>query len=94
MIRVMCMDAGDELREAWAAINRSNNSAALKQMQTMPVVRLKRKGGGDYEEVRIDWRTAPEMSRRYEKLDYTREWTKAFRESYRKAYEVARASRP
>jgi ABC-type Fe3+ transport system substrate-binding protein len=93
LIRVMCMDAGDELREAWAAINRSGSAQALEQMQTMPVVRLKRRGG-DYEEVKIDWRTAPEMSRRYDKLDYTREWTKAFRESYRKAAEVARAARP
>ncbi|HYE16816.1 MAG TPA: ABC transporter substrate-binding protein [Tepidisphaeraceae bacterium] len=64
LIRVMCMDAGDELREAWHAIITA---------------------GGPPTDVPLTWRTAPDIPRNYDRLDYTREWTAAFRAQYKRA---------
>ncbi|HSI35201.1 MAG TPA: hypothetical protein VK986_16600, partial [Tepidisphaeraceae bacterium] len=92
LIRVMCMDAGDELREAWQAIIQTGGPTArpeaLNTLQTLPTIKLSSKSGGPPTDVPLTWRTAPDIPRTYDRLDYTREWTAAFR----RQYETAKAS--
>ena len=33
----------------------------------------------------LNWRTAPDVVKRYDKLEYTRKWTIVFRDNYRAA---------
>jgi ABC-type Fe3+ transport system substrate-binding protein len=93
LIRVMCLDAGDELKAAWNAINHTTDpqrrAAALDQLGQLPTVPLTSKTTHAKESVPITWRTAPDISKKYDKLEYTREWTIFFRDSYRKAKELA-----
>jgi hypothetical protein len=89
LIRVMCLDAGDELKAAWKAINQTSDprrrAAALAQLGQLPAVPLTSKATHAREPVEITWRTAPDIGKKYDKLEYTREWTIFFRESYNKA---------
>jgi hypothetical protein len=93
LIRVMCLDAGDELRAAWKAINQTpdpqRRAAALDQLGQLPALPLTNKTTRAKEPVSITWRTAPDIGKKYDKLEYTREWTIFFRDSYRKAKELA-----
>ena len=93
LIRVMCLDAGDELKSAWSAINHTTDPArrtkALDQLGQLPDVAVTNRTTKSKEPVTITWRTAPDISKKYDKLEYTREWTLFFRESYRKARELA-----
>lgn len=81
IIRVMCMDAAAELKEAWKAIIDAGGPAAqpeaMRLLARMP----------DTPEP-LNWQTAHGVSRRYDRLEYTREWTLFFRESYREAGEA------
>jgi len=89
LIRVMCMDAGDELKDAWGAIIAAGGPAqrpeAIKTMEEFPKVQLTPKKGGMPVDVAITWRTTPEITVLYDRLEYTRVWTAAFREQYQKA---------
>lgn len=73
LIRAMCLDAGEELRAAWAAIiaggGPTRQPAALAVLQRLPVT----------------WETALTESRSRDRLELLREWTGFFRENYRQA---------
>ena len=89
LIRCMCLDSGEELRAAWLAINKSNNKAeALSILHAMPKIHINKMGTEEYVDVPLTWRTAPDM-KAFDNLTYTRLWTAAFRENYRKALEKA-----
>lgn len=91
IVRAMCMDSGDELREAWKAINRSKDhrDEAMKALQQMPTARLKNLKSGQMEEVPLTWRTAPDIRRNYEQMQYMKNWAAEFRENYQNAKEIA-----
>ena len=78
VIRAMCLDAGEELREAWRVIL-SNGGP---QTQPRAVALLERMP--DWPE-HLSWRSALSVSRNHSRLDYMREWTIFFRRSYREA---------
>jgi ABC-type Fe3+ transport system substrate-binding protein len=83
LIRAMCMDAGDELRAAWAAIAAAGGPErcpdAVALLERMP----------DRPEP-LTWASAPTIGKRFARMDYKREWTAFFRRSYREAREAAR----
>lgn len=85
LIRAMCIDAGQELRAAWAAIGAAGgpeaNPEAMRRLRRLP----------DRPEP-LRWSHAPEIIRRYERVDYLREWTLFFRRSYAEARDAARAA--
>ncbi len=87
LIRVMCLDAGDELRAAWGAIVRHGGPAA----QPAAVALLERLP--DRPEP-LRWATAPDLGRRLDRLAYMREWTLFFRASYRAAQACAEQGGP
>jgi len=78
LIRVMGMDAGDELKAAWAAIRRHPDPArrarAIALLERFP----------DVPEP-LTWRSALAMPGRHKRLDLMREWTLFYRRSYREA---------
>jgi ABC-type Fe3+ transport system substrate-binding protein len=87
LVKVLAMDSGDELKEAWQAIIKNggpaNNPKALQKLHDLPTITL----SGN--EIKINWRTAPDLRRKHEPMDLTREWTKAFRQNYREAKQFA-----
>jgi iron(III) transport system substrate-binding protein len=89
LIRIMCVDAGDELKDAWHAINQhggpQNQPAAMDQFDRLPTVKLFNRATNEFDDVVITWRTAPDIIRQYDKIEYTRQWTIFFRNSYRAA---------
>jgi iron(III) transport system substrate-binding protein len=86
LIRVMCVDAGDDLKEAWWAMTRhggpAQQASAVEQMQQLPRVWLWNKSDRQLEEVSINWRNAPDVVKKYDKLEYTRKWTIFYRDNY------------
>jgi iron(III) transport system substrate-binding protein len=75
LVRIMCMDAGDELKETWEAIKQ--NGGPAKQPAAMKILsRLPQN---------VTWRTAPDIIKKTEKMEYTRTWTLFFRENYKNA---------
>jgi ABC-type Fe3+ transport system substrate-binding protein len=88
IVRAMCLDSGDELKAAWKTIHmRADYPEYDPPLGPLPTVMLSRKkedGSMTTEEVPLNWRTAPDMSKRYERIEYMREWTRAFRDTYRK----------
>lgn len=88
IIRAMCLDSGEELRDAWERYHTSTAGRAGNgghALGALPTVTLHAKDGSAHE-VRMDWRTLLSM-KNYDSLEYMREWTAAFRKQYR---EVAR----
>ncbi|NQU10817.1 ABC transporter substrate-binding protein [bacterium] len=86
LVKAMCLDANDELRAAWRAIQEHGGAArqsrALALLQRLP----------DRPEP-LTWRSAPRIMREHDRLDYLRDWTAFFRASYREAEEaVVRAA--
>ena len=83
---------GGQLKAAWYAINHATDpqrrAKALEQLGQFPEVALTNKAK-EKEPVKITWRTAPDIGKKFDKLEYTREWTIFFRDSYRKARELA-----
>jgi ABC-type glycerol-3-phosphate transport system substrate-binding protein len=75
LIRVMCLDAGDELKAAWRSIIDHGGPAqqldAMKALEKLPD--------------EITWRTAPDIPKKQKKIDYTRNWTIFFRTTYDEA---------
>lgn len=78
LIRAMCLDAGEELQSAWAAIQRHGgpeaNLDAMALLQRLP----------DRPEP-LTWAGAMTIGKRHDTLDYMREWTRFFRASYAEA---------
>jgi spermidine/putrescine-binding protein len=78
LIRAMCLDSFEELRDAWSAILQNGGPAAqpaaMALLERMP----------DRPEP-LTWAKAPDTGRSWDRLDYLREWTAFFRESYRDA---------
>ncbi len=87
----MCVDAADELKEAWRAIidggGPAKQGAAMERLQALPQVKLYDRAAKTEVDIMLNWRTAPDVIKRYDKLEYTRKWTIFFRESYRAARE-------
>ncbi len=75
LIRIMCMDAGDELKEAWRAINMhggpDRQPEAMKTLNVLPP--------------EINWRSAPDLFKKGDKMEIARKWAQFFRDDYRKA---------
>lgn len=84
IIKAMCLDSFDELQAAWAAIARAGGPEAcpeaMAQLGKMP----------DRPEP-LTWASALEIPKKYQRLDYLREWTAFFRASYREARRLAEA---
>jgi iron(III) transport system substrate-binding protein len=95
LIRAMCLDSADELRDAWTAIRDAGGPEkvpqAMAKLGEMPTVMLRHITTGEAKLVSLDWATAPTISgRNYRTMDYMREWTNAFRANYRAAADLAR----
>ncbi len=92
LVRAMCIDSWDELREAWDAINHCTDAArrekALAVMSTLPTVRLTDREGKAVE-VSINWREVVSVPARFDKLDYMSAWTRAFAANYNEAKKIA-----
>lgn len=84
LIRAMCLDSYDELRAAWQAIIRhggpEQNAEAVRRLGALP----------DRPEP-LTWRSALTMSKKYDRMDYLREWTIFFRSNYE---DVRKATEP
>ncbi|MBC7782249.1 MAG: ABC transporter substrate-binding protein [Burkholderiales bacterium] len=88
IVRAMCMDSGDELKSAWrAAHQRAIASPADPSrpfdypFSALPTVKIRDKEGKEAT-LPLTWRTAPDIRRNFESIEYMREWTKAFRAQY------------
>lgn len=86
IVKAMCLDAFDDLRDAWQAILENGgpeaNPEAMAAFEALP----------DRPEP-LTWSSAPDIPRRHERMDYLREWTAFFRASYRRAARLARSRR-
>jgi iron(III) transport system substrate-binding protein len=85
LTRAMCMDSGEELRDAWARLHRpitdateANTTNFARPIRQLPTITL------DGKTLPLNWRTAPDFNQ-YDSLDVMREWTRAFRELYKEA---------
>ena len=82
LIRAMCMDSGEELKRAWAAISRSGgpeaNPAAMRLLEALP-----------QKPVPLTWRSAVTAYAKVPRLEYLSAWTAFFREQYRLAEAAA-----
>jgi hypothetical protein len=95
IIRAMALDSGDDLRAAWRTLRQSGRlSAGATLMRELPTVTLANRRTGKREAVPLTWRTAPDFAEHYDPLEYLREWTAAFRASYRAVARSAHAARP
>ena len=88
LIRSMCIDPGDELRHAWAAINDNGGPAAcpraMEAFSALPP-------GAEYETALAV--TAATIANKLEEARLIREWTIFFRDQYKKAAMLARAKK-
>jgi ABC-type Fe3+ transport system substrate-binding protein len=85
LIRAMCIDSGLELRRAWDPETGRDRAAINAAIRRLPEVMLRNVATGKDERVEPTWRTAPDIPRRYDRLEYMRKWTEAFRGQYRAA---------
>ncbi|MGH7331840.1 MAG: ABC transporter substrate-binding protein, partial [Candidatus Rokuibacteriota bacterium] len=84
IIRAMCLDSAEDLRAAWQTRRaRGRPDADAPLMRALPTVALTNRRTGAVERVPLTWRTAPDFPEAYDPLEYLREWTAAFRASYR-----------
>ncbi|MFC1452362.1 ABC transporter substrate-binding protein [Verrucomicrobiota bacterium] len=78
LIRAMCLDAGEELRSAWGAILEQGGPGeqpeAVALLERMPV-----------RPAPLTWTSALSIGKEHDRLDYMREWTLFFRQSYAEA---------
>jgi len=85
----MCMDSGDELKDAWKAINQhggpDRQSTAMQTLGQLPNIPLFNPTTKKEDPIQVTWRNAPDLIKKYEKLEYTRKWTRFFRDNYRNA---------
>ncbi len=82
IVKAMCLDSGEELRDAWRKVMRDPTSARRASLRKLPTVTLYNKSKQQAEEVPLTWRTAPDIRRNYDALEYMRQWTAAFRKQY------------
>jgi ABC-type Fe3+ transport system substrate-binding protein len=75
LIRAMCLDSADELRDAWRAIVANGGPAC----QPDAMAQLTRLPDG------VTWATAVEITTKTDRLTYLREWTATYRKNYRRA---------
>ncbi len=84
LIRAMCLDSAQELQAAWEAIIDNGgpdaNPEAMRLLRRLPDVPYP-----------LDWENILDVRREMERLDYMREWTRFFRQSYREAQAAAEA---
>jgi iron(III) transport system substrate-binding protein len=89
LIKAMCIDAGEELKDTWESIIKRGGPAkqprAMEQLSRLPEVDLYDKKADRTDRVPLTWRTAPDIGRKYDALDFMREWTEFYRASYRNA---------
>jgi ABC-type Fe3+ transport system substrate-binding protein len=78
LVRAMCLDSGDELKQAWRAILQGGgpaaNPEAMRLLEALPQKPLP-----------LTWRSAITEYTHVPRLEYLREWTAFFREQYRLA---------
>ncbi len=86
LVRVMCLDAGDELREAWSVIQSQGGPA--EQAEALALL-----GRMPDSPVPLTWVSALSIPREYDRIDYMREWTVFFRKSCREAKERSQRSK-
>ncbi len=86
LVRAMCLDAGEELRAAWAAIRAAGGPdavpeamAALTRMPDRPEP--------------LVWDTAPGLAARHGRFELLETWNRFFRGQYREARRLAEAGR-
>ncbi|CAN5375430.1 hypothetical protein BH10PLA1_BH10PLA1_13270 [soil metagenome] len=94
IIRAMCMDSADELKEAWSTIiahgGPTNCPQAMERLGILPTITLTADDGSVHD-VAMSWETAPTIHvPKYQPLDYMREWTSEFRKNYAEAAQLAR----
>lgn len=84
LIRAMCMDAGIELKQAWAAIQAAGGPtacpAAMDALQQLP-----------QEPEPFTWADGQTISRRHDRQDLLQQWTRHFRRQYQLAATLAAA---
>ena len=84
IIRAMCLDSAEDLRAAWQTLRaRGGVDADAPLIRSLPTVALTNRRTGTVENAPLTWRTAPDFPESYDPLEYLREWTAAFRASYR-----------
>ena len=80
LIKSMCIDSGDELRQVWGAVIAKGgpavNPAAVNQLCRLP----------DRPEP-LTWSNAANVLKKYGEMKCAREWTEFYRENYRKVRE-------
>ena len=81
LTRAMCMNSGQELRDAW---QRGHAKEDAFSFGSMPTVTLFDKDSKQDVSFHIDWRSLLTL-KSYDPLDYMREWTEAYRKQYRAA---------
>ncbi|MBQ9727571.1 MAG: extracellular solute-binding protein [Kiritimatiellae bacterium] len=90
-VRAMCMDSGEELREAWRAILAAGGPGACPEAMRL----LERLPDEPYE---VNWanvtaaRKDPSLAKGLSATDLQTEWTKFFRRSYAEARAAAEAA--
>ncbi|MBN1268480.1 MAG: ABC transporter substrate-binding protein [Kiritimatiellae bacterium] len=82
LIKAMCLDSGDELRAAWGAILEHGGP----ERQTEAVALLARLPD---QPAPLTWRSAPDMTKKHDRMECLRAWTEFYRESYREAKRMA-----
>lgn len=75
LIRAMCLDSAAELKAAWKRHHDPN------RLRGLPTVTLEAKDG-TMQTVKLTWRNAPDMSKRFNPIEYTRKWTTWYRKHY------------
>ena len=79
LIKAMCLDAGEELKAAWEAIQQhggaEKNQAAMQAFSALPE---------DF-----DWRSAIDSYSKTTPLDYMQRWVVHFRQTFKKAKALA-----
>ena len=81
IVRAMCMDAGDELKTAWYRWNQEPE-ATRGEWKFIPPTLLMIDETGHRKEVAVNWRTAPDIRKRFDSTEYMRAFVIAFREQY------------
>lgn len=86
LIKAMCLDSGSELRAAWRAILEHGGPAVQPEAMRLLTQLPERPEP-------LTWASALDVTRRYNNLDYTRQWTDCFRRNYRAAEKLASKKR-
>ena len=86
LVRAMCLDSGVEQRAAWRAICAAGGPGAVPEayaaFSAMPTVPEP-----------LNWLTARDVLKRYDRIDLLRDWTEHFRRQYRLAFRLAQEGR-